>query len=77
MVQIQADEKGCSIAAAKRILWVLCREWELQHFDLVAKREASAEGSSDTLKSYMKGVEYVMGGNEIWSRSSRRYHNSD
>lgn len=74
MVQIQADETGCSVAAAKRILWVLCREWELQYLELVAKREASAEGCSETLKSYMKGLEYVMGGNEVWSRYTRRYH---
>ncbi|KAL8753316.1 MAG: hypothetical protein Q9199_005139 [Rusavskia elegans] len=74
MVQIQADETGCSTAAAKRILWVLCREWELQYLELVAKREASAEGCSETLKSYMKGLEYVMGGNEIWNGYTRRYH---
>ncbi|KAL8867312.1 MAG: hypothetical protein Q9198_008565 [Flavoplaca austrocitrina] len=76
MVQMQADETGCSKAAAKRVLWVLCREWELEHLEMVAKREASLEGCSETLKSYMKGLEYILGGNEVWSRYTRRYHQS-
>ncbi|KAI4115647.1 MAG: hypothetical protein LQ345_003804 [Seirophora villosa] len=73
MVQTQADDTGCSVAAAKRILWVLCREWELEHLDLVARREASSDGCSDTLKAYMKGLEYIMGGNEVWSGYTPRY----
>ncbi|KAI4228562.1 MAG: hypothetical protein L6R36_001515 [Xanthoria steineri] len=74
LVQMQADDTGCSIAASKRILWVLYRELELEYFELVAKREASVEGCSETLKSYMKGLECVMGGNEVWSGYSERYH---
>lgn len=74
LVQMQADETGCSIAASKRILWVLYRELELEYLELVAKREASVEGCSETLKSYMVGLEYIMGGNEIWARYTERYH---
>ena len=74
VVQMLADDTGCSIAASKRILWVLYRELELEFLELVAKREASAEGCSETLKSYMKGLECVMGGNEVWSGYSERYH---
>ena len=74
LVQMQADDTGCSIAASKRILWVLYRELQLEFLELVAKREASAEGCSETLKSYMKGLECVMGGNEVWSGYSERYH---
>ncbi|KAI4251519.1 MAG: hypothetical protein L6R42_008355 [Xanthoria sp. 1 TBL-2021] len=74
MVQMQADETGCSVAAAKRVLWVLCREWELEHLELVAEREANPEGCSDTLRVYLKGLEYILGGNEVWSRYTQRYH---
>ncbi|KAI4203815.1 MAG: hypothetical protein LQ348_001381 [Seirophora lacunosa] len=73
MVQTQADDTGCSVAGAKRILWVLCREWELEHLDLVARREASSDGCSETLKAYMKGLEYIMAGNEVWSGYTPRY----
>ncbi|KAI4222139.1 MAG: hypothetical protein L6R36_006381 [Xanthoria steineri] len=58
LVQMQADDTGCSIAASKRILWVLYRELQLEFLELVAKREASAEGCSETLKSYMKGLDF-------------------
>lgn len=79
MVQMQADETGCSVAAAKRVLWVLCREWELEHLELehlelVAEREADPEGCSDSLRVYLKGLEYILGGNEVWSRYTQRYH---
>lgn len=74
MVQMQADETGCSIAAAKRMLWVLCREWEVEHLEMVREREARAEGCSEALKAYMKGIEYVLGGNELWGCFSKRYN---
>lgn len=74
MVQMQVDETGCSVTAAKRVLWVLCREWELEHLEMVALREARPEGCSATLRAYMNGLEYLMGGNEVWSRYTQRYH---
>ena len=64
IVMLQAKETGVSWEAAKRVLWTLCREWELEHLDLVAKREMAAEGCDEDLNIYMKGLEYVLGGNE-------------
>lgn len=77
MVVMQAEETGTSYEAAKRVLWVLCREWELEHFELIAQREAALEGCSEDLRVYMKGLEYVLGGNEEWSSYTGRYHELD
>ena len=74
MVMLQANETGISWEAAKRVLWILCREWELEHIDMVTRRETAAEGCDEDLKVYMKGLEYVLGGNEIWSAYTQRYH---
>ena len=77
MVMLQANETGVSWEAAKRVLWILCREWELEHFDLITQREMAAEGCDEDLKTYIKGLEYVLGGNEIWSSYTQRYHERD
>lgn len=77
MVMLQAKETGVSWEAAKRILWVLCREWELEHFAMIAKRESAAEGCDEYLKIYMKALEYILGGNEEWSSYTQRYHERD
>lgn len=74
MVQQMTDDTGCSFAAAKRILWVLCREWELEHHEMVLAREAASSGCSEELKAYLKALEYVLGGNEVWSETTERYH---
>ena len=85
MVQMQAQETGVSHATAKRVLWVLCREWELQHLELVKQREQAldlygAEGKGERdedLRLYMKGLEYVLSGNEKWSAYTERYHEKE
>ena len=74
MVSQMAFDTSCSYEAAKRILWVLCREWELQHQEMVLARLNAEAGCSDDLKEYMKALEYILGGNEIWSKMSERYH---
>ena len=77
MVMLQAQETGTSWEAAKRVLWILCREYELEHFELVAKREAAPGGCEADLKVYLDALEYVMGGNEHWSSYTQRYHERD
>lgn len=73
-VQIFAQETDLSIAAAKQVLYCLSREWEYVHRDLVAKRHAAPGGCNDAVKAYMDGIEYHMSGNELWSRTTKRYH---
>lgn len=74
MVYMFANDTGLPYEASKRVLWVLTREWEFEHFELVKKRESAKGGCPDDLKLYLKGLEYVLGGNEWWSEISERYH---
>ena len=82
MVQMQALETGVSYACAKRILWVLCREWELQHIELIQQREMqlNLEGQegkgekNEDLRLYLKALEYTISGNEKWSEYTKRYY---
>lgn len=82
MVQMQALETGVSYACAKRILWVLCREWELQHIELIEQREMqlNLEGQegkgemNEDLRLYLKALEYTISGNEKWSEYTKRYY---
>jgi aristolochene synthase len=73
-VSVLSSETSLSIAASKRVLWTMSREWELVHDDLTKERMQSAPCSKD-LKAFMKGLEYQMSGNEAWSRSTPRYNN--
>ena len=72
-VPIFAAEADLNIAAAKRVLWTMCREWELVHQELVMERKAWPGGCSETVQTYMEAHEYVMSGNELWSHSTKRY----
>lgn len=74
-VQVLADETSLSHSACKRILWVMCREWENRHEVLVAKRQADgAVPYGENLKLYVKGLEYQISGNELWSLTTLRYN---
>ncbi|KAK4983973.1 carbonyl reductase (NADPH-dependent) ari1 [Elasticomyces elasticus] len=64
-VQIIAVEADVNIEAAKRILFAMCREWELCHKKLVAQIESNMKRDSPTLRAYMQGLEYQMSGNEL------------
>ncbi len=79
MVAMQAQETGVSFASAKRVLWVLCREWEVLHLEMVKKRESNMDGGEEdeALMLYMKGLELVLGGNEKWSEYTQRYHEKE
>ncbi|KAH8432077.1 uncharacterized protein LDX57_009723 [Aspergillus melleus] len=70
-VQVLSNEATLGPTAAQRVLWTMCREWELVHRQLV--QEASA-GSSHSLQMYLRGLEDQMSGNERWSESTPRYH---
>ena len=42
---------------------------------MVAKALLEGKGGGDgTVKQYLKGLEYVLGGNEFWSETTERYH---
>ncbi|KAF4310350.1 Cytochrome P450 [Botryosphaeria dothidea] len=71
-VKVVADESGLDYDASKRVLYLMCREWELVHLKLEHERRA-APGWSVDIERYIKGLEYQMGGNEYWSETTDRY----
>lgn len=74
-VQVLADETSITYAAAKRVLWPLCREWEYEHDRLVNLRKQSSEfPPSENLLQYIRGLEYQISGNEQWSMTTPRYN---
>lgn len=70
-VSILAKEAEINADAAKRVLYYLCREWEIEHEILVAK--ILAQKNSSVLEAYLHGLELQMSGNELWSRTTPRY----
>ncbi|KAK0610327.1 Aristolochene synthase [Lasiodiplodia hormozganensis] len=71
-VKVVSDESGLDYDASKRVLYLMCREWELVHKRLEQERRA-APGFAPALELYIKGLEYQMGGNEQWSETTERY----
>ncbi|KAJ5870146.1 Aristolochene synthase from penicillium Roqueforti [Penicillium solitum] len=74
-VMVVATETNLSFDASKRILWPIVREWELVHDDMCA--QLLSAGCSEATKAYMKGLEYQMSGNELWSHTTLRYTKVD
>ena len=74
LVNHMSLDAGVSHSSAKRILWVLCREWEIEHQEIVTKTVSSEAGANQIIVKYLKGLEYVLGGNEYWSETTERYH---
>lgn len=72
-VKVLVDETKLNTHAAKRVLWSLIREWELLHDELAAQILANPSGCSQAVKDYIKGLEYQMSGNELWSKTTLRY----
>lgn len=70
-VSILVREASVSVEAAKRTLYGLCREWERRHVELTSL--LLRQSDSAPLRSYLKGLEYQMSGNEAWSRTTSRY----
>ncbi|KAI1074464.1 Aristolochene synthase from penicillium Roqueforti [Whalleya microplaca] len=60
-----------SIEASRRMLWHMTREWENVHDEMVSR--VVAEGCRDAVEAYMKGLEFQMSGNELWSKTTLRY----
>lgn len=74
-VQVLAQETSLTYAAAKRVLWVMCREWEYEHDYLVEQRRSDGEHPpSENLSKYIEGLEYQVSGNELWSKTTFRYN---
>ena len=71
-VQIFAEEVHVSISSSKRVLWSICREWERTHEELVLKHKSQDCG--EKILSYIEGLEFHMSGNEVWSKTTKRYH---
>jgi aristolochene synthase len=57
---------------AKRVMWQMVRAWEVKHFELVDG--ILDENSSPALKTYLKGLEHQIAGNEVWSLLTPRYN---
>ncbi|KAF2677433.1 Aristolochene synthase in complex with 12,13 Difluorofarnesyl diphosphate [Lentithecium fluviatile CBS 122367] len=71
-VQVVMQTAALRTEAAKRVLWSMCREWELVHLALVEQlRQTKVR---DVVITYCKGLEYQMSGNELWSSETKRYH---
>ena len=71
-VPIMQSIADVDVDGAKRILWSMCREWEVRHVQLV--REIKEKNKSAALAAYMEGLEYQMAGNEVWSLETPRYN---
>lgn len=72
-VKVLAYSANLDIGASKRVLWHLVREWEHVHDELCAEMASSPKGYSEAVQAYAKGLEYQMSGNELWSRTTKRY----
>lgn len=72
-VKVVAEETNLKFDAAKRVLWSMIREWELTHDELAAEQIASLNGVSQSVRDYIKGLEFQMSGNELWSKTTLRY----
>lgn len=74
MVKMMAKDGGVSYDAAKRICYILVRESEFEHERLVAKFLADTDGDSKSLTRYVYALGCCLGGNEVWSQTTARYH---
>ncbi|KAI1487270.1 Aristolochene synthase in complex with 12,13-Difluorofarnesyl diphosphate [Biscogniauxia mediterranea] len=73
-VPIVAKLVQVDIESAKRIILMMCREWETNHHRLVA--EILKEHPSPAIETFCKGIEYQYSGNELWSNETPRYNES-
>lgn len=70
-VKVVANETSLSFPATKRVLWAMVREWEFVH-DAMCD-EIYQERCDQRTKDYLRGLQYQMSGNELWSRTTPRY----
>ncbi len=74
IVVMMSEHLALPLDSAKRLLWNICREWEIEYQRQVEARLTVPGGCSSELKLYMQGLEYILGGNEVWSWNTGRYH---
>jgi aristolochene synthase len=74
-VQILADQIGIPVEAAKKVLWVMVREYEHAHRGLVHAKNSVLPGLvlKDDLVRYVNGLEHQMNGNELWNTTTASY----
>ncbi|KAK8240424.1 Aristolochene synthase [Phyllosticta capitalensis] len=72
-VKTLADVSALSPAAAKRLLWTMVGEWEIQHEELHAQLIRSGEGYRGELGRYISALEDLMSGHLHWSITTPRY----
>ena len=77
LVNLFADDTGLPYEAAKRVLWKLTREWEVEYLQLIAERQIAEGGCSEETRLYLRGLEHVLAGNERWSEITGRYHSKE
>ncbi|RYP68018.1 hypothetical protein DL771_006941 [Monosporascus sp. 5C6A] len=70
-VSTLSDTAEISYESSKRILYALCREWELTHERLA--QEILEVKDNETMRAYLKAFELEMSGNEEWSITTQRY----
>ncbi|KAI3316783.1 Aristolochene synthase in complex with 12,13 Difluorofarnesyl diphosphate [Xylariaceae sp. AK1471] len=70
-VSIISKDTDLRIPAAKRVLYSICREWELVYKQEV--EEILSLYDTPALRAYLDGLELQMSGNELWSRTTLRY----
>ncbi|KAF6838321.1 aristolochene synthase [Colletotrichum plurivorum] len=75
-VSVFSSESSLNVPASKRVLWIMCREWELVHEELVGSLARSPSPCSADVLAFVKGLEYQMSGNEAWSETTPRYHST-
>ncbi|KAI0474768.1 Aristolochene synthase in complex with 12,13 Difluorofarnesyl diphosphate [Xylaria cf. heliscus] len=70
-VKIISKDTNLRIPAAKRVLYSICREWELEFKRVVDDILSICD--TPTMRAYLDGLELQMSGNELWSRTTLRY----
>jgi aristolochene synthase len=73
-VPIFMESCGVRESSAMRIMWEAARELEIEHYKLF--EEATSKCNTDALRSYAKGLEYQIAGNERWNLLTPRYNRS-
>jgi len=71
-VKVVMEETGVGVEAAKKMLWLMTREWE-EVFNGIVRENLESE-CGQVVEDYMRGLEYQMSGNELWSLTTSRYH---
>ena len=73
-VYVLAQETGLPYPACKRLMYKYCRELELVLKKSAAEIRESAGGTlRPEMEKYIKSLEYLMSGIELWSQWTPRY----